>query len=82
MAAITAFFSPYIIRAKRTAARDAWSRAASSDRTKGAKWRKTTVCGQIWGFVGAFGVLYVSAVVRLPLWGEKSGFKGVLWVGG
>lgn len=25
-------------------------------------------------FVGAFGVLYVFAVARLPLWGEKRGF--------
>ena len=33
-------------------------------------------------FMGAFGVLYVFAVVRLPLWGEKRGFKGVLWVWG
>ena len=33
-------------------------------------------------FVGAFGVLYVLAVARLPLWGEKRGIKGVSGVWG
>jgi hypothetical protein len=33
-------------------------------------------------FMGLFGVLYVFAVARLPLWGEKRGFKGglLVWV--
>jgi hypothetical protein len=33
-------------------------------------------------FMGLFAALYVLAVARLPLWGEKRGFKGVLWVWG
>lgn len=32
--------------------------------------------------MGAFAVLCVFAVARLPLWGEKRGFKGVLWARG
>ena len=35
---------------------------------------KRPFTGKYGAFVGAFGVLYVLAVVRLPLWGLKRGF--------
>lgn len=55
---------------------------ASSDRAGPAicaqNGAKRPFTGKYGAFVGAFGVLYVLAVVRLPLWGQKRGFKCVL----
>lgn len=45
----------------------------------GAKRPLTAVSG---AFVGAFGVLYVLAVARLPLWGDFRGFLARLGVWG
>lgn len=43
---------------------------------------KRPFMGKYGAFMGDFAVLYVLAVVRLPLWGEKRGFLARLCVWG